>query len=169
MFEEPKTYWNDKECNGPWSAVILVQVHSDTMTSTMKRGAFLMYPGHAVLLDFNLQLRRNFIYNEHGLMGFLSVGNGEDNNTVQPIDDQECCGNKPISVRSEIVFAENFIAQRTVLKGRDENMKIVHTQIRSISNCLHQCYNDVFEVTPSDSSCSARAICSIVLLTFTRE
>lgn len=41
--DNPNVYWNDKEISRLRSTVCLVQICSDMMASTMKRGAIVMY------------------------------------------------------------------------------------------------------------------------------
>lgn len=41
----PRVYWNDKESDGLWTPVGLVQVYSNQMASKMKHRAFMMFQG----------------------------------------------------------------------------------------------------------------------------
>lgn len=100
--------------------------------STMKRGAFVMYPMHAVLLNFRMDSRLNPIYNVQTLMGFVHFENEEEYSTVQRIDDWECSGNKDISESSKLGNLVNLVAQTTVSKRREERISIVHIGIPSI-------------------------------------
>lgn len=58
-----------------------------------------------------------------------------------------------ISGKLELVSLENFIAQKTVSKDREENMKAVHMGIRLIMDCLDRSHDEGFEMTIWSSSC----------------
>lgn len=68
----------------------------------MKIGAFVMYPGHAVLLIISAESRRILIYNRHSLMGSNPVEYEEDYCTLQGLDEKERSGNTTITETSEL-------------------------------------------------------------------
>lgn len=49
----------------------------------MRLRAFLMYPAHAVLLNFMAELTQNHIYNGHTFVVFLPVEHEEDYSTAR--------------------------------------------------------------------------------------
>lgn len=83
---ERKVYWNEKESDGPGNGVSLVQVYSDKRASTMKRGAFVMSPVPAVLLNLSMDSKQNLTYTGHTLMGLISVEHEENHSTVQGLN-----------------------------------------------------------------------------------
>lgn len=70
---DAKKFWNDNESEGPRSTVGLLQLYSDKIATTMKRGAFVMYPVHVVLLNFTAEFRRHLIDSDRTLLGFLHL------------------------------------------------------------------------------------------------
>lgn len=83
--EKAKLYWNEKESNGAWTYVGLVQIFLDNRPSTMKRGTFIIYLIDAVLLNFSVDFERSLFtidadlgdfdlleYEKHGSGGVLA-------------------------------------------------------------------------------------------------
>lgn len=146
---KPRGCWNEKARSGRQSAVGLIQVYSDKAGNKMKCGALVMYAVLAVLLNFSTDPRWNHIFNGQTLVGFLPAKYEEDYCTEEGINKRKCSENATTNEASEFVLLENFIAQTTVPKGREETMKVMHRRIRSVSDGIYWSDDEGFEVTTS--------------------
>lgn len=117
----------------------------------MKAGAFVMYPGPAVLLNFRAEFWQNLIHNGHTLARFQPFEYEESYSTVHIIHEQKCSGNVTIIDTSELVASESFIARTKVSIGLGDKMKVVHSRMRLTSDGFYRYHDQGFKVTTSKS------------------
>lgn len=72
-FGKSNLHCRNKKRNGKRSEMNIAQVDLDWMASTTKHRAFVMYPVHALLLDFGAQFSWKHACNGHTLVRFLHV------------------------------------------------------------------------------------------------
>lgn len=98
-----------------------------------ERGAFMGQPGHAVLVEFSVELRRNLIYNGCALAELQPVLYEENFSTVQEFNVQMCSGNGTIGKTSWLgPLVESFTVQNLFLNGRKKKTEAGNIVIWSI-------------------------------------
>lgn len=66
-------FWDENSPDYPRSFVELVEWFSDKPSSALKRSAVVLYPVHAVLLNFNDSYKRWLVQNGYSLVAFLPL------------------------------------------------------------------------------------------------
>lgn len=65
---EPKVHRDEKESNSPRNAVSIAKFYSNNIASMIKCGAILMYPVHAFVLNFIMELQWMLSYSPKTLL-----------------------------------------------------------------------------------------------------
>lgn len=92
----------------------MVQGYSEKMASTIKQGAFVMYPLQPVLLNFSVEFTESHTFNGHALVDFPAFAY-EDYITIQIIEEQQGNRNLTSSVTPELEASEKISLHRKQL------------------------------------------------------
>lgn len=69
----------------------------------MKRGVFVIYPVHAVLLNFTAEFRHHLLNSIHTLVGLFSVGYKIVLNDIESAGQSENCDTHLVRTAQEII------------------------------------------------------------------
>lgn len=150
--EKRNVYWIDKGGSEPQSELYFVNVYFIKTASTMKQVEFVVCQERGVLLNFSLEIWLNLAKNWHTRVGFLPVANEVDYSLVQRISERKCSGKRTISVTSELMQLENFIAHRQQSPMVIKKWWLSCKGDTKILECFSRSHNDRFdEITLSSS------------------
>lgn len=105
---------------------------------------------HAMLLKFRLKLPRNLIYNGNTQLGFKHVLC--ENDSAADKMDERASLRMHIWVWHLSSCFTIFHGRLDSVKARDKKLKAEHREIPLILDIFHCCYNEIFDVTTSNSS-----------------